>query len=77
MFGRPDIGAYLKDTFAMRVESPGVMDESGLDTSDEIDVSAPNADPIDTFCTPQSAEARVPSSAATRTSSTCRTQREM
>lgn len=44
MFGRPDIGAYLKDTFSMRIESRRIMDECGLETSEEMDVSAPNGD---------------------------------
>lgn len=50
VFGRPDIGAYLKDTFAMQMGSPCCMDENGLDTSGRMDVSASYRD------LPQSAE---------------------
>lgn len=39
-FGRPDIGAYLKETFAMQPEKPGRVDKNELDQSD-VDVRAP------------------------------------
>ena len=35
-FGRPDIGAYLTDTFTMQKETPLSMDESGLDKSSAV-----------------------------------------
>ena len=44
MFGRPDIGAYLTDTFVTQMDSSRSMDESGLDKSGQSDVSASERD---------------------------------
>lgn len=41
-FGRPDIGAYLTDTFTKQKAPPGDMDESGVDKSSTLmDVREP------------------------------------